>query len=92
MTKKSFIELIHTDSPVKKKFLVQWSAKKVKMTVFWDRKRGHITIDFLEKAITVNSDFYCQLFRQISLYMLNGSVHVNDLYTQIQTYIRQENE
>ena len=36
------------DFSVKKKFWVQWSVKKVMMTVFWDMK-GAITIGFHEK-------------------------------------------
>ena len=44
----------HIVSPVKKKFCVQWSVKKVMLTVFWDVK-GLITFDFLENDATVNS-------------------------------------
>ena len=46
-----FFNLIHTDSPVKKKFQVQQSVK-VMLTVFCDMKRL-ITIDFLKKVATV---------------------------------------
>ena len=49
------MEWIHTDSQVKNEFLAQPSVKKVMMTVFWDMK-WPITIDFLEKDATVNSD------------------------------------
>ena len=37
------------------KFLAQCSVKKVMLSVFWDIK-GPITIDSLEKCVTVNSD------------------------------------
>ena len=38
----------------KKMFWVQWSVKKVLLTVFWNMK-GPVTIDFLEKGTTINS-------------------------------------
>ena len=44
----------NTDSPVKKKFWVQLSVKKVMLTVFFDMK-GFITTDLLEKVMMVNS-------------------------------------
>ena len=46
------------DSPVKKKFWVQWSVKKLMLTVP-DMKRS-MTIDFLEKSVTVNNASYSQ--------------------------------
>ena len=46
------------DFPVKKKFHVQLSAKKVMLTIFWHMKK-HIIIDFFEKGATVNrASFY----------------------------------
>ena len=54
------MEWKHTDSPVKKKrFQVQWSVKKVMLTVFWDMK-GRITIDFLEKKLNEKQCFLLQ--------------------------------
>ena len=50
----------HMNSQVKKKFWEQQLVKKVMLTVIWNKK-GPITIDFREKAATVNSTFYCQL-------------------------------
>ena len=47
------MEWKHTDSPVNKKFWVQWSVKKVMLTVLWNVK-GPIAIHFLEKDVTVN--------------------------------------
>ena len=55
---------------LKKKFHVQWSVKKIMLTIFW-HMQGPITIDFFEKGTTVNSAFSCQFFRQNSLYLLN---------------------
>ena len=59
-----------TVSPVKKKFCVQWSVKKVMLTVFWDVK-GLITFDFLENDATANSFSYCQLLWQNNPHLLN---------------------
>ena len=64
------MEWKHTDFPVKKKFWAQQSGKKMMLTVFWNMKEP-ITIDFREKAATVNSTSYCQLLRQNSPYLLN---------------------
>ena len=47
----------HIDSPVKKKFQVQQSVKKVMLPYFSNMKRP-IPIDFLEKGSTVNSASY----------------------------------
>ena len=49
----------HTDSPIIKNYRAQKSVKNVTLTAFRDTK-GAITIDFLEKGATVNSDFCCQ--------------------------------
>ena len=57
-------------SPVKKMFQVQWSVKKVMLTVSRDIKRL-IVIDFLKKTLTVKSSSCCQLFSQTSAYLLN---------------------
>ena len=53
---RQFMEWKHTGTLVK--FWVQWSVKKVMLTVFWDMKRL-IPIDFLEKGETVISVSYC---------------------------------
>ena len=48
-----------TNSPVKKKVLVQRSIKKkVILTIFWD------IMDFLEKGATINSASYYQQLEQ----------------------------
>lgn len=62
--KQQSMQWKHTASPVKKKFRAQRSVKKVMLTVFWDVK-GPITISFLEKGTTVNSENYCQLLQQV---------------------------
>ena len=54
------------NSPVKKKFWVQWSLKEVMRIVFWGMKEL-ITIDFHENRATVNTASYCQPFGQIHL-------------------------
>ena len=51
---------------------VQWSVKKMMLTVFWHMK-GPIIIDFLEKDATINSVFYCEILRQNFPYLLNDS-------------------
>ena len=58
-----FLQMIWvTDTPVKKKFRVQWSIKKMIA----------ITIDLLEIGATVSSVSYCQQLWQNSPYLLNG--------------------
>ena len=42
----------------------QKSLRKVMLTVFWDRN-GPITISFLERGNTVNSENYCELLTQV---------------------------
>ena len=54
----------YVSSPVKKKFKSQKSLRKVMLTVFWDRN-GPITISFLERGNTVNSENYCELLTQV---------------------------
>ena len=56
--KRQFMEWKHGDSPVKKKFRVQWLINEAILTVFWYMK-ALLIIDFLEKGITVNSASYC---------------------------------
>lgn len=63
-SKRQSMEWKHVTSPVKKKFKSQRSAGKVMLTVFWDRK-GPITISFLERGQTVNSENYCNLLTQV---------------------------
>ena len=46
----------HTDSPVKKKFPVHRSVKKVMLIVFYDME-GPITINLFEKRETENRAF-----------------------------------
>ena len=69
-TKRQSMEWKHTNFPIMKKFWVQWSVKKVMLSVFWDMKEL-LTIDFLEKVATANSGSYCQLLRQNLPYLLN---------------------
>ena len=45
----------HTDSLIKKKFWVQWSVKKVMLTVFWSIKEP--IIDFFEKRCNCKQCF-----------------------------------
>ena len=70
MSKRKSMEWTHIDFLVKKRFWMQLSVKKVMLTVFLDLKEP-TTIDFLEKAATVNNAFYCQLLGQNSPYLLN---------------------
>ena len=37
--KRLCLEWIYADSALRKKFLTQWSVKKVMLTVFWDMKK-----------------------------------------------------
>ena len=43
--KRQFTEWKCSDFPVKKKYLVQWSVKKVMLIVFWEIKEP-VNIDF----------------------------------------------
>ena len=63
-SKRRSLEWKHVSSPVKKKFKSQKSLRKVILTVFWDRN-GPITISFLERGNTVNSENYCELLTQV---------------------------
>ena len=49
--KRQSIVWKHNNSPVKKKFQVQQSVKKVMLSVFWNRKEP-IPIDFFENGET----------------------------------------
>ena len=57
LEQRSVIKFLLADSPVNKKFWALLSLKKVLMTVFWGMK-GVITIDFVEKGLTVISALY----------------------------------
>ena len=57
-----------TDSPIKKKFLAQWSIKKVMLTVFW--KEPSLLLS-LKKGATINNFSYCQFLWPNSLRLLN---------------------
>ena len=47
-----------------KKFKSARTTGKVMMTVFWDMK-GHITVDFLEKGTTMNSERYYEILNTV---------------------------
>ena len=61
---------VDTNSLVKINFQVQWSVKKVMLTVFLDMK-GFPTIDLLENGVAINHASYCHLPRKNSPYLLN---------------------
>jgi hypothetical protein len=50
---------MHTHSPDKPKKLKQTSARKLRETVFWDRK-GVLMMEFVQQGTTVTSELYCQ--------------------------------
>ena len=52
---KQSLERKNTDCLLKKKFHVQWSVKKVMLTIFYNMNES-IPIDFLEKDAPLNSD------------------------------------
>ena len=54
----------HTDSPVKKKFRMQLSVKKV-MLINFRGMGGHRNIDLFAKGAIVINISYCQLFKAI---------------------------
>lgn len=56
-TKQASMEWKHAGSPVKKKFKVTQSARKVLVTVFWDM-HGVLLVDFAEHGTTVNAAAY----------------------------------
>ena len=58
-----------------KKFHVQWSIKKVLLTIFWDMK-GPVTIDFLEKGVTVKNASYWEHQRQYSFFYWMTLVYI----------------
>ena len=61
-SKRQSMEWKHTDSPVKKKFKVQWSVGKVMLTVFLDMN-GPVLTSF--QSHTVNSTTYCGLLDEL---------------------------
>ncbi|GFR85266.1 histone-lysine N-methyltransferase SETMAR [Elysia marginata] len=57
-TKRDSITWKHPSSPATKKFKVQRSAAKVRVTVFWDAK-GVILLDILPQGQCMNAAQYC---------------------------------
>jgi hypothetical protein len=81
----------HTHSPKKpRKFKQMLSARKLMVTVFWDRK-GVLIVEFMKQGTTIMSEVYCKtpkiLGRLIqnkrrgiltsSAELLHGNVHVH---------------
>jgi histone-lysine N-methyltransferase SETMAR len=64
-TKEQSKQWMHTSSPNKpKKFKQMFSNRKVRATVFWDRK-GVLLVNFMEPGTTINADVYCQTLRRL---------------------------
>jgi hypothetical protein len=61
-TKKASEEWHHTSSPKPKKFCTQSSAKKVTLTLFWD-KQGVILEDYMPRENPVTSTTYADLLK-----------------------------
>ena len=63
------MEWKHAGSPVKKKFKVTQSVRKVLVTVFWDM-HGVLLVDFAEHGTTVNAAAYIK-----TLVKLRRAIH-----------------
>lgn len=63
-TKQQSMEWRHSTSPKKVKFKQTISARKIKCTVFWDRK-GVLLVDVLPRGDTINSETYCETLKKL---------------------------
>jgi hypothetical protein len=54
---------IHTHSPKPKNFKQTLSARKLMVTVFWDRK-GVLMVEFMQQATTITSEEYCETLKK----------------------------
>ncbi|GFV87067.1 histone-lysine N-methyltransferase SETMAR [Trichonephila clavipes] len=73
-TKASYMEWKQPSSSLRKKFETNLSAKKVLLTVFWD-KQGVFLLDFLEVG-TINATRYCDTLLKL-VAMLKSNKHFN---------------
>jgi hypothetical protein len=56
---------MHTHSPNKlKKFKLTLSARKLRATVFWDRK-GALVVEFMQQGTTITSEVYCETLKKL---------------------------
>ena len=62
--RESITDDLRSGRPVDVSKSFKKSLRKVMLTVFWDRN-GPITISFLERGNTVNSENYCELLTQV---------------------------
>lgn len=62
--KRSSMEWMHTNSPVRLKAKVQPSAGKVMATVFFDWE-GVVYTEFMPKGTTINAASYCQTLQKL---------------------------
>uniref|UniRef100_A0A670ZEW1 Histone-lysine N-methyltransferase SETMAR n=1 Tax=Pseudonaja textilis TaxID=8673 RepID=A0A670ZEW1_PSETE len=64
-TKLQSMQWGHTNSsPKPRKCLQTFSARKIMVTVFWDRQ-GVLLIDFLEHGATINFVRYCEMLQKL---------------------------
>ena len=92
LSRKSSLWSRNTDSPVRKKNRAQRTVKKIMLTIFLNMKRP-LTMNFLKKDASVNSDSYWQLLKQyftlfieclsciyIYIYIYKGGCLINIIY------------
>jgi hypothetical protein len=53
---------MHTDSPNKPQKFKQMSARKLMVTVFWDRKG--VLMEFMQQGTIVVSEVYCETLKR----------------------------
>jgi hypothetical protein len=57
-------QLMHTHSPYKLKEFKQMSARKLKATVFWDRKEV-LMVEFMQQGTTITSQVYYETLKKL---------------------------
>jgi hypothetical protein len=58
-TKEQSKQWMQTHLPNKPKKCKQMSARKLMVTVFWDRK-GVLMVEFMQQGTTITSEVYCK--------------------------------
>jgi hypothetical protein len=70
-TKEQSQQWMHTHSPNKpKKFKQTLSARKLRATVFWDRK-GVLMVEFMQQGKTITSEMYCETLKNLRMAIQN---------------------
>jgi hypothetical protein len=63
---------MHTHSPDKLRKLKQTSARKLRETIFWNRK-GVLMMEFMQQGMAIMSEVYCQTVLGLVYYQTAGN-------------------